>query len=505
MDIRGVMAVTLLACGGAVDKSDGLPGETGKESTADSGAVGETGDTSSSSTDTGDGGVEPEWQVPWNQVVVGGTHNSYSPERGSIADQLNSGIRCLELDIHDNDFQEVGGYQVGHYSPGDDVASSENGVGLLLREWLELIADWSGRNPGHALLSVAVDIKDNLTDNGGPEEGNLGALNETLQDVFGARLVEPAEVEGGWPRAQDLRDRVLVQLSGDATSRMRYVRDTGFRPAVAVNDKGQVIEVHDSGGGALWYWTGQLLSSGDVRWVHHGRFDTGMDPAVAITSDGWIVEVHKSESQDQLWGHAAVMDDDYRVTWFDSQKFETSGRSPSLRQQGENQFLQVNEDTGGSGGRESWSIAVDKTKGELILAAGGSTSMPLADETRSSSAAGTVWVDTFSDHESAGADTLMYGTGLIDEKRIRFGQVAFVDFQPGNSSELLSADLKFFNIKSGGLSEAQSWIQQGWLVRMWSFSAGDVDLAKHQPNCPATDEPDAVWYAKYLKDVGALR
>lgn len=99
----------------------------------------------------------------------------------------------------------------------------------------------------------------------------------------------------------------------------------------------------------------------------------------------------------------------------------------------------------------------------------------------------------------------MYGTDRLDEARIRFEQVPFADFQPGISSELLGADLKFFNIKSGGLSDAQSWLQQGWLVRMWSFSSGDVDYSQKQPNCPATDEPESSWYSNYLSTVGALR
>ena len=498
-----------MACGGSGEDTNASSSETGG-SNRDTSENQDTNDTGGNGVDTedetGEVPIDPEWAVPWNEVVVGGTHNSYSAKRGTLRDQLASGIRCLELDIHDNDFEQIGDYQVGHYSPGDDVASSENGVGLRFEEWLKLIADWSEGQPDHAPITVAVDIKDNLTDNSGPDAGNMGALNRRLQNAFGPRLFQASELgEKEWPRAHDLRGRVLVQLSGDSTSRMRYVRDTGFRPAVAMNDKGQVIEVHDSGGGDLWYWTGQLMSSGEIRWVHHGRYDTGMDPAVGLTNDGWIVEVHKSESQDQLWGHAGVLGEDYRITWFDSQKFESSGRSPSLNQQGENQFLQVNENTDGSSARESWTVSINKTRGELQFTAGGSTTASLADEAKASSSAGTVWVDTYSDHESAGGDTLMYGTDRIDEARIRFEQVAFSDFQPGNSSELLSAGLRFFNIKSGGMSDAQSWLQQGWLVRMWSFSSGDVDYSLKQPNCPATDEPESIWYANYLSTVGALR
>ena len=93
-------------------------------------------------------------------------------------------------------------------------------------------------------------------------------------------------------------------------------------------------------------------------------------------------------------------------------------------------FLQVNENTDGSSGREAWNISISKTRGESQFTAAGSTTASLTDEARASSSAGSVWVDTYSDHESAGGDTLMYGTDRLDEARIRFEQVAFADFQP---------------------------------------------------------------------------
>ena len=105
----------------------------------------------------------------------------------------------------------------------------------------ELIADWSESQPDHAPITVAVDIKDNLTDNAGPDAGNMGALNSSLQGVLGARLFQ----------ASELGNSAWWSVDSMEASRMRYVRDTGFRPAVAINDKGQVIEVHDSGEGSL--------------------------------------------------------------------------------------------------------------------------------------------------------------------------------------------------------------------------------------------------------------
>lgn len=46
----------------------------------------------------------------FNEASFRATHNSYSgKERGSILAQLDSGIRCVELDIHDKGFGAVGG------------------------------------------------------------------------------------------------------------------------------------------------------------------------------------------------------------------------------------------------------------------------------------------------------------------------------------------------------------------------------------------------------------
>ena len=501
----------MTACWGGQSTPEDKPSDTSPAVT-DSGEGLDTGENPDTGKDSGkDTGVDtgtpkdPAWQVPFNEVIVGGTHNSYSPERGTLRGQLGDGIRCLELDIHDNDYSSSGGYRLGHASPGDEVADSENGIGLLLPEWLDVVNDWSGDHPEHVPITVVLDIKDNLTDNEDANQGNLGALNEQIRKAFGSRLLSPGDLPGGsWPVVESLRGRVLVQLSGDSTSRMRYVRDTGFRPAVAMNDKGQVIEVHDSGSGTLWYWTGQMMGDGQVRWMHHGKFDTGMDPAVGLTSDGWIVEVHKSESKDHLWAHAGQLDADYRVVWSDSQKFESSGSEPSLAQVSDSLFSEINTNTSGSGGREAWTISLNRQKAELEFSADGQTSTSRYDEAQASSSAGSIWVGAYSDHESVGFDTLMYGTDGLNEGRIRYEQVAFVDYQPYNANELLSANLKFFNVKSGGMSEAQEWLNDGWLVRMWGFSSGDVQTSLRQPTCPATDEPGAIWYNTYLRDVGAL-
>src|SRR5262249_15973570 len=153
------------------------------------------------------------------------------------------------------------------------------------RDWLTVVASWSFSHPTAAPIVVMLDLKDDLTDNPSFAAGNMTALNQELQSVFGSRLLRPSEYVGQ-PTVDPPRGRVLRLLSGDGGSRPESGADVGFNPAVGMNNSGQVVEVHDSGGGALWYWTGRYGADGRVTWLRHGRYDSGVTPAVAINDNG---------------------------------------------------------------------------------------------------------------------------------------------------------------------------------------------------------------------------
>jgi hypothetical protein len=270
-----------------------------------------------------------------------------------------------------------------------------------------------------------------------------------------------------------------------------------------MNDAGQVLEVHHSGSGSLWYWTGQMGSDGTVQWKHHGRYDSGEDPAVAMDADGWIVEVHKSENRDYLWAHVAKMNPDYTVTWGDSQKFDEEGVEPSVAWEQGSQLTEVHRSSKSSQ-NVRWTAHIDRSNFSLRFEDQETTSQQRFEESASSSAAGSIAVEAASDAEGAGDDTLLYSSGTGHGGRIRYEQLAFVDYQPSNAGELLTGGTLIYNLASGGMEQAQGWLENGWLVRLWGFEQGDVDLAKRQPTCPATDDPHAGWYRIYLMDVGAL-
>ena len=272
-----------------VDKEPPVEHDTGKQDTGEPHSSNDTAhqsiDTSSPPTDTNiDSGSDTE-EYRYDEAYFKSTHNSYSgEERGSITEQLNSGVRGLELDIHDNDFSSVGDYQIGHSQHGSEVLlGSGNPSSTLLSEWLNLIKDWSDDNPGHSPITITLDLKDNLTDNENHENGNLSRLNAVISECLGADLFK-AQGFTEWPSVSELNNKFIVVLSGDELSRKLYKRDKGYNPAVAINDQGQVIEVHDSGHGNLWYWTGQLNSDGSISWKRHGHYDTGTTPAIDLNN-----------------------------------------------------------------------------------------------------------------------------------------------------------------------------------------------------------------------------
>src|SRR5688572_26079895 len=106
----------------------------------------------------------PGDELPVASAVFRATHNSYSGNldgaRGSITDQLDHGVRLLELDIHDNGFLLSHDYGVGHDEPGDEVDHADNVVSNNLRGWLLMINAWSAAHPDHAPIMVMLDLKD---------------------------------------------------------------------------------------------------------------------------------------------------------------------------------------------------------------------------------------------------------------------------------------------------------------------------------------------------------
>lgn len=196
-------------------------------------------------------------------------------------------MRFLEFDVHAPDGDD---YRLGHAFPGHEVwRSDENPRSTDLSAWLHVVASWVRSHPTAAPVTIAIDMKSNLAARHSASEGGFAKLNRTLEDAFrGGLLVTPDEFArlgerngSQGPTVDDLRGRVVVVLSGNEASRCLYGWDVGKNPAIAMNDSGWIVEVHNSPTWpawrhGLWYWTGRRQSDGRIRWHHHGRYDAGM-------------------------------------------------------------------------------------------------------------------------------------------------------------------------------------------------------------------------------------
>jgi hypothetical protein len=488
---------------------NGAPNDSGDTSVVDSAS--EDSDTEdsdaedSASEDTAeDSGTSPiEEGLPFDQLSYKATHNSYSGgARGSMLEQLQAGVRFLELDIHDNSFSSIGEYTLGHSEEGLEVdLGGGNPVTYNLSDWLGIVADWSDGNPGHVPVTIALDIKDDLTDNPDQSSGNLGALNVAIEAALGDKLLPSEELGSGWPGVGTLRDKVMVVLSGHAGSRKLYKRDRGNNPAIAMNDSGQVISVHDSGSGTLWYWTGQLESDGTVSWKHHGLYDTGQDPAIALNNDGWFVEVHQSHVHATLWSHVGYLTSDLEPVFFSSNQYD-DGVSPTIG------FLDLDgtslreiHQSNSTGLAWDWEVDLDLLSNSLDWGSNTQTSDALHLKTRSESAAGYVQITTGTSG-NAGSDTLLYSASGAYSARIRYAQLAHVELQAGDAGELEDSETRFCASGHGTAQQAHDWRQAGCIARIWEFSEDDISPDLLPPSFPATDEPHSPWYSDYCEGIG---
>jgi hypothetical protein len=444
--------------------------------------------------------------APFSSSVFRATHNSYSGNldgaKNSIPYQLDHGVRFIEFDIQDNDYATLHDYALGHSSAGDLVDHAGNPASNSLHDWLATVANWSNANPTHAPLVVMLDLKDDLTDNPSFAAGNLTALNQELQSAFGSSLLQAKDYPAGSPTADSLRGRVLTLLSGDAGTRTEYKRDVGYNPAVALNGHGQIVEVHDSGGGALWYWTGTYGADGRVTWLRHGRFDSGQTPAVALNDSGWLVEVHQSQSDTGLWSHVGHLGADGEIAWSASKKYD-SGVQPTVAftDPAGTAVREIHRSQSGSQNWQ-WQGAVDT--GASTVAWSGNAKTSDAGFAKATAARGTSRVSVSTGVDGASpAQTLHYATDRVASARVQYPQVAFDEFQEGDSAELQQGAL-FYAAPATSSSFISSARQAGHIVRGWDFDSASLATTPIE-NYAATNTPYAAWYTTLMTQSGAVQ
>lgn len=438
--------------------------------------------------------------VPFASAIFKATHNSYSGDvdgaKHSIPYQLANGVRFIELDVHDNGYDSNHDYAIGHSGPGDLVDHNGNPASNNLRDWLGVVAGWSSANPTHAPIVVMLDLKDDLTDNPSFAAGNMTALNTELTDVFGSQLLLAKDYPGALPSVDALRGRVLVLLSGDSGSRTEYKRDVGYNPAVALNGHGQIVEVHDSGGGGLWYWTGTYGADGRVTWLRHGKYDNGQTPAVALSDNGTLVEVHQSQTFSTLWYHVGHLDSNGEITWSDSHQYD-NGVLPTLVFTGTNTLREIHKSQSNS---QNWTWNGVLSGDTVNWTGNAKTSDARYNKAFASRGTSSVSVWTGADGATS-SQTLRYTTDRVSGDRIRYQQTAFDEFQDGDSAELQQGAV-FYAAPATDSSFIVSSRQSGKIVRGWDFDSAS-DATNPLANYPATNQPWTSWYASLTS--GAVR
>lgn len=438
--------------------------------------------------------------------VFGATHNSYSGNidgsRGSITTQLDRGVRFVEFDIHDNGYSSSHDYQVGHDGPGDAVdhgGSNPNGNGL--RSWLGDVASWSRSHPTHAPIVLMLDLKDNLTDNYSYAAGNPAALNAEIRASLGGQIYLPTAGNPSSRSIASLRGKIVPLLSGDATTRAGYKRDLGYHPAVAINGHGQIVEVHDSGSGYLWYWTGRYGSNGVVTWQRHGRFDTGITPAVALNDNGTLVEVHQSQNHQTLWSHVGHLGGSGEISWSASQQYD-KGTLPTVR------FASATSNTlreihRSQNHPQNWTWTGAVHSHSISWTGNRTTSASRYVKSRSVRGSRSISVSTAA-YGVTSAHTLRYATRTVNGGLIRYPQVAFDEYQNRDSAELKQGAIFYATdaSDSGNNGFITAARKAGKLVRGWDFSVSGA--SKPLANYPASNNPYASDYQSLLRSSHAV-
>ena len=440
--------------------------------------------------------------TPFVQGYWSATHNSYEgEERGSILEQLRSGVRALELDVHDNDFRSEG-YRIGHFQYGDAVAHGEENPDTdSLSAWLDVINEWSQNNPEHAPIILTIDLKDNLMDNKSFAEGNLSKLNDVLSTHIN-RLWQPRD---GLDDLDAARGHTLCILSGDGGTRRGYLHDKGASPALNINSSGVALEVHDSRSGSLWYWSGIITSADGLLWRRHGEYDSGRRPSVLLSPTLQVIEVHQSEARDTLWASTGSLSSQGELTLESASRF-SDGTWPSLqwRDQGQGLFTlryirngEVYEREGSADFNRSsisWGSERATPAGTLIFSRSasiyqGATYQVSDDGATDGYPASTLWMSVSDGGQRA-------------EAPIRYAQLCFVEWQREEHRDPLLGQQAFGALPGGDYSALPEGVRDQYIIRGWQFNGRDSEAPV--PQLPSTDYPYEESYQQLMESLGAL-
>ncbi len=188
--------------------------------------------------------------IKLNEIAILGTHNSYQTlatketrflmniidtitlkklglntfdfEMDTLTEQLEMGIRNIEIDIETLDKDGKIEFKVTHNSIVDNASSAYD-----FEKALKEVKMWSDNNPGHVPVIIIVEPKSFVVEVGGMHKFSLDYAKEAdklVASVFGDTLLTPADMlrdyssfkemreNDDWISLKEARGRVLVLL-----------------------------------------------------------------------------------------------------------------------------------------------------------------------------------------------------------------------------------------------------------------------------------------------------
>ncbi len=110
---------------------------------------------------------------------------------------------------------------------------------------------------------------------------------------------------------------------------------SGITPSVAMNDQGEIVEVHcDSCDDTdlMWHRVGVRGDGNTIEWGESVSYDTGKGPRIALNNNGVIVEVHQYDNNvcDLYYRVGTIGDAKTKsIAWGPSQYYD-SGTTPDI-------------------------------------------------------------------------------------------------------------------------------------------------------------------------------
>jgi hypothetical protein len=171
-------------------------------------------------------------QLTWIKASHNTYENGHTPSGQSVAWHFNNTTNHIELDLRDTHYQGTfaGDWVVAHEY--GSLPTSKCGAGRTLSWCLQTIATWHNANPGHPLLTVWLDKKQNWEGTGYTQRSPY-RLDQLLYNYFGSALVRPGQISGsnlraavesaGWPSHSSLAGKVMfvITSSADTTGNAR--------------------------------------------------------------------------------------------------------------------------------------------------------------------------------------------------------------------------------------------------------------------------------------------